>query len=94
MRQKVKILSSKFDVLFHNKLTFTDEKIHLEINPSVTPHYSHAYAVPHSHKATFKKELNQLIQEGVMEKCGRAMWVAGTFIIPKKDGQVCWVSDF
>ena len=88
-------LLSKFDIFFNNKLKmFTDEKIYLEVNPSVTPHHSCAYSVPHSHKATFKKELEQLVQEGVKEKCGCATWVAGTFIILKKDGQVCWVSDF
>ena len=88
-------LLSKFNVLFNNKLKmFTDEQIHLNVDPSVIPHCFHDYAVPHSHKATFKKELERLVQEGVMEKCGRATWVAGTFIIPKKDGQVHWVSDF
>ena len=29
-----------------------------------------------------------------MEKCGCATWVAGTFIVPKKDGRVHWASDF
>ena len=29
-----------------------------------------------------------------MEKCGCATWVAGAFIMPKKDGRVRWVSDF
>ena len=78
---------SKFDVLFNNKLkTFTDKKIHLEVDPSVVPHRSCACAVPHSHKATFKKELKQLTPEGVMENCGPATWVAGTFVTPKKDG--------
>jgi hypothetical protein len=53
-----------------------------------------AYIVPHLHKATFKKELDRLVKIGVLEKQGRAEWVAGTFIIPKKDGKVRWVSDF
>ena len=85
-------LLSKFDVLFNDKLkTFTDKKIHLEVDLSVTPHHSCAYAVPYSHKTTFKKELEQLTQEGVMEKYDCATWAAGTFIVPKKDGQVHWV---
>ena len=67
---------------------FANEKMHLEVDPSVTPHRSCAHAVPHSHNATFKKELKWLAQEGIMEKCGRATWVAGTFITPKKDVQV------
>ena len=29
-----------------------------------------------------------------MEKCDHATWVAGTFIMPKKDSRVRWVSDF
>ena len=89
------MLLSKFDILFNNKLkTFTDDKIHLEVDLSVTPHSSCAHAVPHSHKSTFRKELEQLVQEGVMENCGRATWIAGTFIMPKKDGHMHWVSDF
>ena len=88
-------LFSKFPILFNGKLKkFTDEQIHLEVDPTVTPHRSRAYAVPHSHKDTFKKELDRLVEIGVLEKCGRADWVSGTFIIPKKDGRVRWVSDF
>ena len=90
-------LQAPFQVqcLFNNKVkTFTDKKIHLKVDPSVAPHHSCAYTVPHSHKTTFKKELDRLIQEGVMEKCGRVTWVAGTFVVPKKDGRICWVSDF
>jgi hypothetical protein len=30
----------------------------------------------------------------VLEKCGASEWGAGSFIIPKKDGRVRWVSDF
>jgi len=88
-------LPTKFLKLFNNELkSFTDEKIYLDIDPTVTPHHSCPYAVPQAHMTTFKKELNQLVSIGVLEKCGCADWVAGTFIIPKKDGWVQWVSDF
>jgi hypothetical protein len=35
-----------------------------------------------------------LIQEGVLEPGTQSTWIAGTFIIPKKDGRVRWVSNF
>ena len=43
---------------------------------------------------TFKKELDRLVEIGVLEKQGRSAWQSGTFIIPKKDKHVCWISDF
>jgi len=30
----------------------------------------------------------------LLEPCGRSEWIAGTFIIPTKDGRVRWISDF
>ena len=50
------LMCSSTDI--NNKLkTFTDKKIHLEVDPSVTPHRSRACTVSHSHEATFKKKL-------------------------------------
>jgi hypothetical protein len=59
--------------------------------PSVA---SHADTVPERHKRIFKQELDCLIQEGVLEPGTQSAWIAGTFIIPKKDGRVRWLSDF
>ena len=42
----------------------------------------------------FKKELDQLTQIGALERALCSEWLAGTFIRPKKDGQVRWISDF
>ena len=42
----------------------------------------------------FKKELDRLEEEGVLSRTGPSEWIAGSFIIPKKDGSVRWISDF
>jgi Reverse transcriptase (RNA-dependent DNA polymerase) len=76
----------KFPKLFSGGLgKFNGEKIHLNLDPTIPSVASHAYAVP---------ELNCLIQEAVLEPGTRSAWIAGKFIIPKKDGRVRWVSNF
>ena len=94
-RRDLEELLSKFPTLFNGQLkAFAGETIHLEVDPTVTPSRSRAYSVPHTQLKTFKKELDHLVSQGVLEKGGRADWVSGTFLIAKKDGRVRWVSDF
>ena len=94
-RDDLEKLFSKFTKLFDGQLRcFTDEQVHLDIDPTVPSKRSRPYTVPISQRELFRKELNRLVSIGVLEKCGRADWVAGTFCIPKKDGRVRWVSDF
>jgi hypothetical protein len=52
------------------------------------------YPVPHTHQVVFKKELDPLCEIGVLTRIGATKWAAPIFIIPKKDGQVRWVSNF
>ena len=86
---------SKHSKLFDNELkVFPDEQISLDIDPSVPPSQSRAYPVPHSHLDVFKKELDRLVKIGVLERTGRSSWISGSFIIPKADGTVRWISDF
>jgi len=94
-RDDLEKLFSKFTKLFDGKLrSFTDEKIHLDVDPTVPPKRTRPYTVPMSQRELFQQELDRLVSIGVLEKCGRADWVSGTFCIPKKDGRIRWVSDF
>ena len=34
-----------------------------------------------------------MINLGVLEHASQSEWTHGTFIIPKKDASVCWISD-
>jgi Reverse transcriptase (RNA-dependent DNA polymerase) len=85
----------KFPKLFSGGLgKLNGKKIHLGLDPTVPSVASRAYAVPEKHKRIFKQEFNHLVQEGVLEPGTQSAWIVGTFIIPKKDGCVHWVSDF
>ena len=92
----------KYPTLFNNQLgTYPDEQTHLDLKPDAVPHCQpRAYSVPHVHRATFKGELDRLVQIGVLEEAGHSEWIAETFIVPKKllPGEtvpcVRWVSDF
>ena len=42
----------------------------------------------------FKNELDHLVKIGVLERAKRSEWIAGTFIVPKKDGRMWWITDF
>lgn len=93
--------NSLFEVLNRHQTLFdgvlrvyTEETIHLDVDPTVPPKRSRAYPVAHSQLPTFKTELDRLVKIGVLEEQGRAEWISGTFIIKKKDNSVRWISDF
>lgn len=85
----------KYDKLFSGKLgLYPKRKMHLELEEGATPVHQRPYSVAHSQKALFKEELDRLCKLGVLSPCGASEWASPTFIIPKKDNRVRWVSDF
>ena len=59
-----------------------------------TPYHGKAFPVPHIHKETLKKEVERLEEIGVLKRQTESEWASPTFIIPKKQGTVRFISDF
>ena len=93
-QQQLADVLRKHTKLFSGKLgIFPKRQVHLELIPDAKPKSSRPYGVPRQHEAVFKEELNCLEEVGVLSRCGASEWLAGTFIIPKKDGRVRWISE-
>ena len=94
-RQQLYNMLQKFHKLFDGQLkTFKGPLVHLQLIDNPKPVRRRPYSVPTSHLTVFKAELQRLLKIGVIEKATRSEWIAGTFIVPKKDGRVRWITDF
>ena len=94
-REQLHSLLTRFKTLFDGRLkTFKGPPVHLELIHNPIPIRRRPYTIPTSHLAVFKEELNRLISIGVIEKARCSEWIAGIFIVPKKDGHVRWITDF
>ena len=61
--------------MFDGKLgRYPHEKFHLDLVEGAKPVFKRAYSVSYKHKTVFKKELDSLVADGVLEKCGRSSW--------------------
>ena len=85
----------KYEDLFDGKLgTWKTDPVDFELVDGAKPHSQRHYPVPHLYKKTFKKELDRLVELGVLEPVQESEWGSPTFIVPKKDDKVRFVSDF
>jgi hypothetical protein len=89
------LLLSKYPKLFSGKLgRYPHRKVHLELREDAKPARCRPYPVPKHHEKVFKEELDHLCTIGVLLRCGASEWLMPSFIIPKKDRRVRWISDF
>ena len=88
-QHKLLKLLLEYEGLFDSTLgDFKTDPISLDIKPGKKLAYTLPYLVPKVHKTIFKKELDQLVKLGVLEKDNDSPWASPAFIISKKNGMV------
>ena len=94
-REQLEDLLGAYEDLFDGTLgCWTHPDYKLELKPDAKPYHAKAFPVPKVHMETLKKEVERLCRIGVLKRVNRSEWAAPTFIIPKKDGKVRFISDF
>ena len=70
------------------------EPVSFELKEGTKPYHGRPFPVQKSCKETAIKELNRLCDLGVLEFQPASEWASPSFIIPKKDNTVRFISDF
>ena len=73
---------------------YPHKKMDLTLIEGAQPVHLKPYSVPRIHYEVFRNELKRLCEIGVLSRVGSTEWAFPSFIIPKKDGRVRWISDF
>ncbi len=60
----------------------------------VSPYHGQAFPVPKIHKDTINKEVERLCKLGVLEQQQASEWVLPSFVIPKKNNTIHFLSNF
>ena len=94
-QEKLHDLLKRYETLFDGTLGhWNDVEYKIDLKPDVQPYHARAYPIPHKYTETLKLEVERLCEIGVLKKVNRSEWAAPTFIVPKKDGSVRFISDF
>ena len=65
-----------------------------KLKPGTTPFHGKAYPIPHVHLETLKEKVECLCELGVLEPQPNSEWALPTFIIPKKNQTVRFLTNF
>jgi Reverse transcriptase (RNA-dependent DNA polymerase) len=94
-QQQLHVFDKEFPKLFDGSLgKWHMGAYDIELHPDATPYHARAFPIPKAYTETLKVKVDRLVEAGVLRKVNCSEWVAPTFIIPKKDGSVRFISDF
>jgi hypothetical protein len=88
-------LLKKYETLFDGTLgDWKTKLVSFQLKEGVSPYHSCVFPVPKIHKDTITKEVERLCKLGVLERQPASEWTLPSFIIPKKNKTVCFLSNF
>ena len=81
--------------VFDSKLgTLNDTTVTIRLDPTAQPRFCKARTVPYALKGKIEKELDRLVQQGVIEPICFSEWAAPIVPVLKKDGTVRICGDY
>ena len=72
---------------------YPHKKVHIEIELNAKPVHALPYPMLCIHLSMYKHALDHHIDLGILVPQQEREWASPSFIIPKKGGSVCWISD-
>ena len=85
----------EFEDLFDGTLgDWKTEPVSFELKEGAKPYHGKPYPVPRIHKHTTRKEVDCLVELGVLKREGDSPWTSQSLITAKKDGTACFISNF
>ena len=92
--QQLLSLLKRFEDLFQGKLgTWNCPPVDLELKPGAMPYHEIPYTPLQAYLDQVKKECKCLCEVGVLRKIHHSEWAHLTFIIPKKNQGIRWITD-
>ena len=82
--------------MFDGKLgTWKGTPYHIELQEDAKPYHARAFPVPRFHAdQTFRETVEMYVRQGILRKINVSQWAAPSYIIPKKNGQARFITDF
>jgi hypothetical protein len=94
-QKKLLQLVKKYESLLDGTLgDWKTKPVSFQLKEGVLPYHGQAFPVPQIHKDTIMKEVGRLCKLGVLERQPASEWAFPSFIVPKKDKTICFLSDF
>jgi hypothetical protein len=94
-RNRLSLSLRKYEHMFDETLRkFEKSDVKFDLKDDAKPYHAKEFPVPKNHHDTLKHEIELLVELGVFKRCSDSEWAAPTFIIPKKNGKVRFISDF
>ncbi len=94
-QKKLLQLLKKYESLFNGTLGYwKTESVSFQLKEGLSPYHSQAFPVPKLHKETLVKEVERLVKLGVLEQQPALEWASPSFVIPKKNKTINFLSSF
>ena len=93
-QQLIKLLL-EYEILFDGTLgDWHTKPVDLKLKPVAKAYHGRLFPIPHIHLQVLKREVKRLGKLGVLIKQPDLEWDSPTFIIPKKNKQVWFLTNF